>query len=93
MGYDVIRKEIGLKPLFSFKNIIKPEYRKLFKKDNTNLKDMFKINEIRRQTYINFVQNTLQIFVFGSMKMWDRDFGRHRAPQVYVDANTEFVTG
>ena len=33
IGYDIIRKEAGLKPLFSLKNLLKPEYRKLFKKE------------------------------------------------------------
>ena len=47
MGYDILREELGLTPIFSFENIMKPSYRKLFKKDNKDLKDLPLIKQSR----------------------------------------------
>ena len=62
IGYDVIRKEVGLKPLFSFKNIIKPEFRKLFKKDSSDLKKSFEETTNAVKIYSNFIQNILNMY-------------------------------
>ena len=65
IGYDVIRKEAGLKPLFSFKNLLKPEYRKLFKKepsDSNDLRIIFEKNESANDIYKQFIHNILNTY-------------------------------
>lgn len=67
IGYDVIRKASGLKPLFSLKNLLKPEYRKLFKKESIktttlSLKTLFETNEHSQNVYKEFIKNILNIY-------------------------------
>ena len=67
LGYDVIRKELGLKPIFSLKNLIKPEYRKSTKKEaydgaNEKSKTMFETNVSANKIYKVFVKHILNTY-------------------------------
>jgi hypothetical protein len=62
IGYDIIRKEIALKPIFSIKNLLKPEFRKLMKKDGRDLVESFNTNQVSLERYKTFVKNMLNMY-------------------------------